>query len=35
MGAWASFYQRLNELLEAERFDEFVEGWCSKFYAAR
>jgi transposase len=29
------FYQRLNELLEAERFDEFVEGRCSKFYAAR
>jgi transposase len=29
------FYQRLNELLEAERFDEFVEGRCRKFYAAR
>jgi len=29
------FYQRRNELLEAERFDEFVEGRCSKFYAAR
>jgi transposase len=29
------FYQRLNELLEAERFDEFVEGHCAKFYAAK
>ena len=29
------FYQRLNELLEAERFDEFVESRCAKFYAAR
>src|SRR5450759_559281 len=29
------FYQKLNELLEAERFDEFVEGWCAKFYAAQ
>ena len=27
------FYQKLNELLEAERFDEFVEGRCAKFYA--
>ena len=27
------FYQRLNELLEAEGFDEFVEGRCAKFYA--
>ena len=24
------FYQRLNELLEAEKFDEFVEGRCAK-----
>ena len=37
---WASapghpFYQRLNELLEAERFDEFVEGRCAKFYAEK
>jgi transposase len=23
------FYQRLNELLEAESFDEFVEGRCA------
>ena len=29
------FYQRLNELLEAERFDEFVEGRCARFYAAK
>ena len=29
------FYQKLNELLEAERFDEFVEGRCVKFYAAK
>src|SRR6266566_9097955 len=29
------FYQRLNELLEAARFDEFVEGRCAKFYAEK
>ena len=29
------FYQRLNELLEAEGFDEFVEGRCAEFYAAK
>src|ERR1700694_213815 len=29
------FYQKLNELLEAERFDEFVENRCGKFYAAK
>src|SRR5258708_21756878 len=29
------FYQRLNELLEAECFDEFVESRCAKLYAAR
>src|SRR5712692_11541452 len=29
------FYQRLNELLEAEGFDEFVEGRCAKFYAEK
>ena len=29
------FYQRLNELLEAEGFDEFVESRCAKFYAAK
>lgn len=29
------FYQRLNELLEKGEFDEFVEGRCRKFYAAK
>src|ERR1700690_3048263 len=29
------FYQKLNELLEAERFDEFVEGRCARFYAGK
>src|SRR5271155_3826500 len=29
------FYEKLNELLEAESFDEFVESRCAKFYAAR
>ncbi len=29
------FYARLNEVLEANRFDEFVEGGCRKFYAAK
>ena len=29
------FYQRLNELLEAEKFDGFVEGRCARFYAAK
>src|SRR6266496_1954995 len=29
------FYQRLNELLEAERFDSFVENRCAKFYAVK
>jgi len=29
------FYQRLNELLEAERFDEFVEKRYAQFYAAK
>ena len=29
------FYQRLNELLEAEGFDEFVEGRCAKYYAVK
>src|SRR5665811_2304410 len=28
-------YQKLNELLEAERFDEFVEGLCARFYAEK
>jgi transposase len=29
------FYQRLNELLATERFDEFVEDRCERFYAAK
>ena len=28
------FYQRLNELLEAEQFDKFVEERCGKFYTS-
>ena len=34
-GASHPFYQRLNQLLEESRFDEFVEGRCRRFYAAR
>src|ERR1017187_9834087 len=29
------FYQRLNELLDEEQFDELVEGLCRRFYAPR
>ena len=29
------FYQRLNELLDGEKYDEFVEGLCRRFYAPR
>ena len=29
------FYQKLNELLEGEKFDEFVEERCAKFYAPK
>ena len=29
------FYQRLNELLDAEGFDGFVEGRCARFYAPK
>src|SRR5271156_3955619 len=29
------FYGRLNQLLEGEKFDEFVEGRCAKFYARK
>ena len=29
------FYQRLNELLEAEQFDQFVEERCVKFYRSQ
>src|ERR1035437_8243084 len=28
-------YQKLNELLEAESFDEFVQKRCAKFYPAK
>jgi len=34
-GAGHPFYQRLNELLEESRFDEFVEGRCRRYYAAK
>ncbi|HEV3278359.1 MAG TPA: transposase [Terriglobia bacterium] len=34
-GASHPFYQRLNQLLEESRFDEFVEGRCRQFYAAK
>lgn len=27
------FYRRLNELLDEERFDEFAEKQCARFYA--
>ena len=27
------FYERVNELLDAEKFDEFVENECAGFYA--
>lgn len=27
------FYQRLNQLLDQEKFDEFAEGECARFYA--
>jgi transposase len=29
------FYQRVNELLEAEKFDEFAEKECARFYAEK
>jgi len=29
------FYQRLNELLDGEKFDQFGEGLCRRFYAPR
>jgi len=34
-GASHPFYQRLNQLLEESRFDEFVEGGCQGFYAEK
>src|ERR1700719_102808 len=32
-GAAQPFYKRVNELLETERFDEFAEKECARFYA--
>ena len=29
------FYQRLNEILKQNQFDDFVEGICAKFYAPK
>jgi len=29
------FFQRLNELLEGEQFDQFVEERCAKFYTSQ
>ena len=29
------FYTRLNELLDAEKFDEFAEAACKQFYAKK
>src|SRR5580704_1472489 len=34
-GASHPFYQRLNQLLDEGRFDEFVERRCQQFYAAK
>lgn len=34
-GASHPFYRKLNELLDEEGFDEFVEGQCAAFYAER
>jgi transposase len=34
-GASHPFYQRLNQLLEENHFDEWVEGRCGRFYAKR
>ena len=33
MGASHPFYRKLNEILDEEKFDEFVEGRCEEFYA--
>jgi transposase len=35
VGASHPFYRKLNELLDEEQFDEFVEGQCAAFYAER
>ena len=34
-GASHPFYQRMKQLLEESRFDEFVEGGCQRFYAEK
>src|ERR1039458_9121505 len=34
-GASHPFYQRMKQLLEESRFDEFVEGRCQRFYAEK
>src|SRR6476469_7008632 len=33
VGASHPFYQRLNQILDEKRFDEYVEGQCQRFYA--
>ena len=33
MGASHPFYRKLNEILDNEKFDQFVEGLCEEFYA--
>jgi transposase len=33
MGASHPFYERLNQILDEKKFDEFVEGLCEDFYA--
>jgi len=34
-GSSHPFYQRLNQLLEEQKFDRFVEGRCRRFYAKK
>ena len=33
MGASHPFYQRLNQILDEKRFDDYVETMCERFYA--
>jgi transposase len=33
VGAGHPFYQRLNQILDEKKFDEYVEGICERFYA--
>ena len=33
VGASHPFYQRLNQILDEKKFDEYVEGICERFYA--